>query len=417
MRIPKILTDISAKELQMYRQINNYRPILDVILNRLVDCADAKLIWYGKERCLSTIATALFYHNKPLNYVIDDNPALWGVSCGHFLTIFPVDQIVNKYGKSAIFFISSEDAETKISRLKSYGIEDNSIVLLPTEKESIKLVTDELLAPLQGKGYVELTHREMQLAMVENLKAFDSFCKPRGLRYFLASGTLLGAFRHKGFIPWDDDADVHFKRDEYEQFCIACQKHLNTDLFYFQDYKETPGYRWGYGKLRRKGSRFVRSDQEHMPYEQGIFIDIFIDDYVPDNYILRCICAIKCFMFRKAFWSAVGKHSATGIERFLYFLLSLIPEKYLKDLYSQFERKHRKKTGWVRSLTFPTPTKDYGYPSCWWDTFGEIEFEGNAMMTFDKIHEYLTFKYGDYMIIPPECQRKTHPISALKLPE
>lgn len=259
--------------------------------------------------------------------------------------------------------------------------------------------------------------RKIQLIELEMLCEVDRLCRAHDIGYRIAAGTLLGAVRHGGFIPWDDDSDVHFTREEYTRFREVCLRHLDSEKFYFQDYMATPGYRWGYGKLRRKDTLFLRHGQEHMPYEQGIFIDLFIDDYVPDNYGKRCICALQCFLYRKALWSKVGKLTATGGEKLLYACLDAIPEETLKKSFACFESRRWKKTRWIRPLTFPTPTKDYGYPSELWNNFTEIEFEGIPFMTFRDIDAYLTFKYGDYMTLPPENQRKTHPISRLKLPD
>ena len=259
--------------------------------------------------------------------------------------------------------------------------------------------------------------RSVQLIELELLCELDRICRLCDINYRISAGTLLGAVRNGGFIPWDDDADVHFLREEYERFREACNVHLDLDRFYFQDQQTTAGYRWGYGKLRRRNTLFLRKQQEHMPYEQGIFIDLFIDDYVPDNYILRCFCAFKCFVYRKMFWSEVGRNTSNGFLRLIYTLMSKIPEDRLKKSYANFESKHRKKTNWVRPLTFPTPTTDFGYPSKWWDSSCEVKFEGVNFMTFKEADEYLRFKYGDYMVLPPENKRNGHPISKLKLTE
>ena len=259
--------------------------------------------------------------------------------------------------------------------------------------------------------------RSVQLVLLDLLCEVDRICRLCKINYRIAAGTLLGAVRHGGFIPWDDDADVHFTREEYDLFKTSCFEHLDKEKYYFQDIHSTHGYRWGYGKLRRKDTLFIRNEQEHLPYEQGIFVDLFIDDYVPDNYFLRCVDAFRCFLYRKAFWSVVGKYTAKGLEKIAYTLLSKIPEKTLKSRYKRFEDQHRKKTGWVRPLTFPTPTKDYGYPGEYWDEVKEIVFEGRVFLTYAQSDAYLRFKYGDYMTLPPEEKRKVHPISKLKLPK
>ena len=103
--------------------------------------------------------------------------------------------------------------------------------------------------------------RDVQLIELEMLIEVDRICRKCGIKYCISAGTMLGAVRHGGFIPWDDDADVAFLRPEYEKFRKACETELDTDKFYFQDYRNTKGYRWGYGKLRRKGTEFIRLNQ------------------------------------------------------------------------------------------------------------------------------------------------------------
>lgn len=94
--------------------------------------------------------------------------------------------------------------------------------------------------------------RQVQLIQLEMLKEVDRICRLCNIRYNIIAGTLLGAVRHKGYIPWDDDADVAFLREEYEKFRTACEKELDHSRFYFQDHRNTTGYRWGYGKLKKR---------------------------------------------------------------------------------------------------------------------------------------------------------------------
>ncbi len=92
--------------------------------------------------------------------------------------------------------------------------------------------------------------RSVQLIELELLCEVDRICRKNNIQYRIVAGTLLGAVRHGGFIPWDDDADVGFLRNEYEKFKKACNKDLDTSRFYFQDHINTPGYRWGYPARR-----------------------------------------------------------------------------------------------------------------------------------------------------------------------
>jgi len=258
--------------------------------------------------------------------------------------------------------------------------------------------------------------RAVQLTELELLCEVDRICRKNDIPYRIVAGTLLGAVRHGGFIPWDDDADTAFLREDYERFKIACEADLDASRFYFQDHKNTQGYRWGYGKLRRKDTEFMRLGQEHMPYEQGIFIDIFPYDYVPDNYILRSLHAFRCFIFRKIFWSEAGKYTAKGLEKVVYILLSKIPAKAVYNSFDRFVAKSNKReSAWIRILTFPTPTKDFGYKRKWANETADFVFEGIKLCGVAEYDEYMTFKFGDYMSLPPENQRKTHPVSRLKV--
>lgn len=259
--------------------------------------------------------------------------------------------------------------------------------------------------------------RRVQLIQLELICEVDRICKKYNIRYNMVGGTMLGAIRHKGYIPWDDDADIGFLREEYEKFRQACKEELDGSKFYFQDCRDTKGYRWGYGKLRRRGTEFVRLNQEFMPYGQGIAIDLMPFDNVPDTVVGKRIHMFTCFFYRKIFWSAVGRKSeANPGKRLFYRILYRIPEKTLFRSYQKFiDRCRRRDTGQVRILTFPTPKGVYGYDRKWYTDLKEYDFEGHSFPGAADYDGYLRVKYGAYMDWPPEEKRKTHPISKLTL--
>lgn len=261
------------------------------------------------------------------------------------------------------------------------------------------------------------TLRQLQLVQLEMLVEVDRVCKKCGIKYNIIAGTLLGAVRHGGYIPWDDDADVALLRPEYEKFREACKTELDTERFYFQDHRNTEGYRWGYGKLRRKNTLFLRENQEHMSYEQGVFIDIFPLDGVPDNYMLRSIKNFECFCVRKILWSKVGKIAEKNVwKRQVFLLLDKIPEKVIFRYYHTMVcRANKKDTQMVRILMFPTPNRTWGYYRKWYENSAEIAFEGKVFQGIEAFDDYLSFKFGNYMELPPAWQRKVHPVSRLEL--
>lgn len=261
------------------------------------------------------------------------------------------------------------------------------------------------------------TLRQLQLIQLEMLIEVDRICKKCDIHYNIIAGTLLGAVRHRGYIPWDDDADVAFLRSEYEKFREACKTELDVTRFYFQDHRNTEGYRWGYGKLRRKDTLFLREYQEHMPYEQGVFIDIFPLDGVPNNYIMRCFHNFHCFCVRKILWSEVGKFAEQSLlMRKWYFILSKIPLKIVFKHYNKMiKHSNRNNNELVRILLFPTPNSIYGYYKKWYEQSMPIQFEKRFFEGIKDYKEYLNFKFGDFMKLPPREKRKVHPVSSIHL--
>lgn len=259
-------------------------------------------------------------------------------------------------------------------------------------------------------------HR-LQLQQQELIAEVDRICKKHGIRYQMVGGTMLGAIRHKGYIPWDDDADIGFLREEYEKFRAVCKTELDPEKYYMQDLRDVPGYRWGYGKLRRKGTAFVRLHQEQMPYGMGVSIDLMPFDSVPDGAFARRWHHFKCYAYRKFFWSHIGKDTAKHAwERAIYTLMDLVPMATLVRHFSAFIESGRgKKTQLVRILTFPTPKGIDGYERRWYEDLALYPFESMTLPGAADYDGYLTVKYGDYMTLPPENKRKVHPISRLQL--
>jgi len=272
-----------------------------------------------------------------------------------------------------------------------------------------------------GEGY-SLTAEELkrlQETQKELIGEVQRICKKCGIHFNMVGGTMLGAIRHKGYIPWDDDADIGFLRTEYEKFREACKTELNHDKYYIQDLRDTEGYRWGYGKLRRKGTEFARLGQEFMPYGQGISIDLMPFDNVPDGKMARKIHFICCFLYRKLFWSEVGSRVEGNIWiKAVYKTIRLIPMKAVIKSYQHFiDYGQRRKTRLVRILTFPTPKGVYGYERKWYTNLTGYRFDDMVLPGARDYDGYLRVKYGNYMEMPPVEKRKIHPVSRIKLIE
>ena len=263
--------------------------------------------------------------------------------------------------------------------------------------------------------------RKMQLLQLDMLVEFDRVCRENDIPYVILAGTQLGAVRHKGYIPWDDDADVALLREDYERFKKIAYK-MNPDLCYFQDHTTDPYYRWGYGKLRRTGTTFIRAGQEHIKCKTGVFIDVFPLDDVPKTTLGQMIQDFYCFCLRKITWSEVGRMSAKGISKIWWTLISKIPLKWVYDRLSHYTQKSRNDSDrFVRILMYKSfgklykraPIKfRYGFPKKWITERAEYEFEGHMLYGSKDYDTFLKMLYGDYMQLPPESKRNPHaPVS------
>lgn len=263
--------------------------------------------------------------------------------------------------------------------------------------------------------------RKLQLLELDLLVELDRVCRKNGIRYQIWGGTQLGAVRHKGFIPWDDDADVVMLREEYEKF-RECADQLNPNICFFQDHDNDPAYRWQYGKLRRTGTRYIRLGQEHIKCRTGVFLDVFPLDDIPSSTIGQMLQDFHCFCLRKIMWSEVGRLSEKGFLRIWYSLLSKIPVDFAFMQVKWYAKKSKNSSpNRVRTLCYTSigklyykhPIKDrYGMPKRWFLNSKEFEFEGKTLIGLKDYDEYLRFSYGDYMELPPEDKRNQHaPVS------
>jgi lipopolysaccharide cholinephosphotransferase len=260
--------------------------------------------------------------------------------------------------------------------------------------------------------------RRLQSVLFEMLAELDRICRTRGIKYSLFMGTLLGAVRHRGFIPWDDDLDVAMLRDDYRKFAAACREVLDEQRFFFQDHATDPHYRWGYARLRRKDSEFVRLGQEHMKMRTGIFIDIFPIDGVPERPLARALHRAFCYSLRKILYAEAGRKTSTSVLlRAWYGVLSFVPHSWALNAVERLA-DHTGATRFCRVITFPLPKRaQAGFARDWFEDMTELSFERAAFPCPRDHDAALQCLYGDYMRLPPPEQRIcTHPAAKFRLP-
>lgn len=259
--------------------------------------------------------------------------------------------------------------------------------------------------------------RRVQLEQLGMLIEFDRICKENNLSYQLFAGTLLGAIRHNGFIPWDDDIDVAMLRDDYEKFINICNDNLSPDYF-LQNYKTDPYYFRQFSRIRKNNTKYVQDLYKNLEIHHGIFIDVFpLDGFVPGSIfeVIR-VNIIKIMYYLNRGRNNTVSDKASFIKKAvgkLFMVTNLIINKPTFDeLKTKIIKINSKKnTKYITHLT--NAIDSYGYKSFLikkenFMNVIEWEFEKNKFPVPYTFHKYLTNIYGDYMKLPPKEQRKPH---------
>jgi lipopolysaccharide cholinephosphotransferase len=250
--------------------------------------------------------------------------------------------------------------------------------------------------------------KDVQGKILEVMKFIDKLCRENGIVYYIMGGTALGAVRHGGFIPWDDDLDIFMTPQEYEKFKIAMQKD-DSNKFVLQEWRTVPDY-LEYAKVRMNGTTFIEASfKDRRDLHQGIYVDIMMLHKVPDSrYMQKRVYIDSKFvtlygLLQRTNWKPIGFG-----QKLIVALMKILP--------CQFIARHCYK----RIYKYDSMTDNYKY--CYWITpakfkqglfdssfFEEpidVPFEETKLMGSSHIKEYLSYRYGDYMKLPSEAAQK-----------
>lgn len=242
--------------------------------------------------------------------------------------------------------------------------------------------------------------KDLQEVLTGMLCDLDAFCKQHGITYYLGGGTLLGAIRHGGFIPWDDDADVMMDRENYEKFLVTAATDLPSHLF-LQCPEHDPLWHYPYTKLRLNGTTCVTEFTSRFPaLHQGVFLDIFVQDKTADDPKKSRNHAKQI-----QFWRAVvryrwcckanataGLRTALPIRAFARLVSLRFAEKQLALTMRRYE--HTTTASLIDSSGMHL--LNGGYPAAWLDTPQTVSFGNTTLSAPANADEYLSYLYGDY---------------------
>jgi lipopolysaccharide cholinephosphotransferase len=250
------------------------------------------------------------------------------------------------------------------------------------------------------------TVRDIQEKILYIMKYIDKVCRDNDIVYFIMGGTALGAVRHGGFIPWDDDLDIFMTPSEYAKFKRAMELDQPEEVV-IQEGRTTKNY-LEYAKVRMNGTTFIeeafkdRKDMHH-----GIYVDIMILHKVPLNKFIQKFIYLESKFVTLYGLSQRNWKPKTKIQSLILASLKFLPCKFLANLsYKGIYHYDDVQTGF-KYCYWITPAKFCAglFDAKFFESPVDIPFEDTVLLGSEHIKEYLSYRYGDYMKLPSEQQR------------
>lgn len=242
----------------------------------------------------------------------------------------------------------------------------------------------------------------LQDKILEIMQDIDTFCRKHEIEYCLMGGSALGAKRHGGFIPWDDDMDVFMTPENYERFRELWRKEGNQQKYYLQEWGAVDGM-ISLAKIRMNGTTYFEDSFDGWDIHHGIYVDILILQVCPNNIIQQlhqCVWAKYVIMKGLA---AKGYSRKKGLLGAALKIVGLFPEYFLvKHGLKQVYKYRNKKTELYSFFMGRAVFKEAIYKREWFEKTVYVPFETIKLKVPVGLHEFMTMRFGDYMRVPPQ---------------
>ncbi len=248
-------------------------------------------------------------------------------------------------------------------------------------------------------GFLELQDKILEIAVY-----IDKLCRENDINYCLMGGSALGAKRHGGFIPWDDDLDVFMTPDNYEKFRKVFNENGDKEKYYLQEWGLTDGM-VTISKIRLNNTSYIEESLKKWDIHHGIYVDIFILHTCPNNklqQIHQCLWAKYVIMKGLA---VRGYNRRGGFLGFALKVMSRMPDRlWVKHGLKQVYKYRNKKTNYFCNFMGKAVFKNAIYKREYFENPEYVPFEKAELKAPEKLHEFLSERFGDYMK-PPSPER------------
>lgn len=246
----------------------------------------------------------------------------------------------------------------------------------------------------------------LQNKILEIMIDIDNICRENEIVYYLMSGSALGAIRHKGFIPWDDDMDIFMTPDNYLKFKEIVKQKKYSNKYYLQELCKHENL-ITYAKVRANGTTFIEEVYKDLDMHHGIYVDIFILHNTSDCYLSQfkqSLCGKFLSLKKMAKYKRNRKLSVS--KKVLALVLNALPKSIdvyaLKSLYKYDNQETAYYCHFVGNAFF----KKGIYEKDWFGNGKYVSFDNTYLKVPEKVEIYLKKRWGDYMQLPPVEKRQ-----------